>query len=201
MTCEPKSLRASSWRHRQFRGPILGLVLAVLLVPALSIVTQGANVASATAPRSAQVGRLAPTGNFTTTSGRSANLDSYFGRRTTLVWFVVAGCATCAVSIPAVAQYLRQLAHDHVHVLVLDLDGDLGSGRRAATNLTEFAKAAAGWAFSNPTWTWGLASKSLSYAYDPSGTPDQYLFVASNRRIAYENVKDPDASRRRSGTT
>ncbi len=187
MTSAPKSVRSSLLRHRWFRAPVLGLVLAVLLVLVLSIVANGANPASATSRPNASVGRLAPTGTFTTTSDRTVSLDSYFGRRTTMVWFVVAGCASCVVSIPAVAQHLRELAHDHVHVLVLDLYGDLGSGRRAATNLTEFAKAAAGLTFANPTWTWGLASKSLSYAYDPSRTPDKYFFVSSNRRIAYEN--------------
>ena len=104
-----------------------------------------------------------------------------------MVWFVVTGCASCVVSIPAVAQHLRELAHDHVHVLVLDLYGDLGSGRGAVTNLSVFARAAAGSTFANAAWTWGLASKSLSYAYDPSGTPDEYFFVSSNRRITYEN--------------
>ena len=104
-----------------------------------------------------------------------------------MVWFVVAGCASCAVSIPAVAQHLHQLASDHVHVVVLDLYGDLGSGNSATANLAEFGRAAAGSQYANPMWTWGLASKSLSYAYDPSGTPDEYFLVASNGHIVYQN--------------
>ena len=104
-----------------------------------------------------------------------------------MVWFVVAGCASCAVSIPAVAQHLHQLASDHVHVVVLDLYGDLGSGKTATADLAEFGGAAAGAQYASPTWTWGLASKALSYAYDPSGMPDEYFLIAPNGHIVYQN--------------
>lgn len=104
-----------------------------------------------------------------------------------MVWFVVTACESCAISIPVVARHLHQLARDHVHVIVLDLYGDLGSGSTATASLAEFGGAAAGAQYASPTWTWGLASKSLSYAYDPAGTPDEYFLVASNGHIVYQN--------------
>lgn len=163
------------------------VALVVALVAVRLVVEHRGPSASGAVATTAAVGGTTPVGPFTTTSDRTASLASYVGGHPTMVWFVVAGCASCAVSIPAVAQHLHQLASDHVHVVVLDLYGDLGSGRTATTDLAAFGGAAAGAQYASPTWTWGLASESLSYAYDPSGTPDEYFLIGSNGHIAYQN--------------
>ena len=173
-------------RHRLVVFILIGLLIIWLGAVRLVVEHRGSSVSGA-ATTTAAVGTIAPTGSFTTISDHSTSLASYIGEHPTMVWFVVAGCASCAVSIPAVAEHLHKLASDHVHVVVLDLYGDLGSGKAATTSLAEFGRAAAGSQFANPAWTWGLASKSLSFAYDPSGTPDDYFLVAPDGHIAYQN--------------
>lgn len=173
-------------RHRLF-VVVLVAVVSVGLIAARLVVDHRGSSASVPATTTAVVGKIAPTGKFTTATNHTANLASYLGGHPTMVWFVVAGCASCAVSIPAVAQHLHQLARDHLHVVVLDLYGDLGSGKAGTANLTEFGKAAAGSDYASQTWTWGLASRSLSYAYDSSRTPDECFLVASNGHIVYQN--------------
>ncbi|MDA8038228.1 MAG: hypothetical protein M0Z69_03530 [Actinomycetota bacterium] len=174
---------------RRHRLTVFALIVALVvgLVAVRLVLSHRGPSASGAVATTAAVGRVAPVGPFTTTSDHTTNLASYVGGHPTMVWFVVAGCASCAVSIPAVARHLHQLASDHVHVVVLDLYGDLGSGKAATTDLAEFGGAAAGAHYASPTWTWGLASKALSYAYDPSGTPDEYFLIAPNGHIVYQN--------------
>lgn len=174
---------------RRDRLLILALVVVLIggLVTSRLVLERHTPLASPSAVLAADIGRIAPTGLFTSTTGHPEHLAWYVRKGPTMVWFVVAGCASCAVSIPSVAQHLRLLATDHVHVLVLDLFGDLGSGLTGRAELVDFGKASSGSSYESPTWTWGLASKSLSYAYDPSGTPDEYFLVAPNGRVVLQN--------------
>jgi hypothetical protein len=121
-------------------------------------------------------GRAAPDGTFTTLEGKRAAVSSFRGSPA-LLWFISGGCASCAVSIPAVAQRLASFARARVHVLVLGLYGAFDQGARGLTELHSFGRAAAGPAFSNPAWTWGLASAGLTAAYDPEGVPDDYFLL------------------------
>lgn len=126
----------------------------------------------------------APNGALTLLDGSRAQLSS-FETRPLLLWFIAAGCASCAVSIPAVAEHLAALRAEGVRVLVVGISGDFGN--HPVTNLREFGQAAAGAAFSEPGWTWGMASQALTLAYDPSGIPDDYFLISASGRIVYHN--------------
>jgi hypothetical protein len=132
-------------------------------------------------------GRPAPDGTFTTLEGKRAAVSSFRGSPA-LLWFISGGCASCAVSIPAVAQRLASFARARVHVLVLGLYGAFDQGARGLTELDSFGQAAAGRAFSNPTWTWGLASAGLTAAYDPEGVPDDYFLLDGAGQVVYHNT-------------
>lgn len=129
---------------------------------------------------------LAPNGTYTTSSGTTATIASLRGTPT-MVWFVAGGCASCAASIPAVASHLDQLTGAGLRVLTLGLYGDFASGKTGVAQLLSFGRAAAGTNVERPGWHWGMASKSLSLAYDPSGIPDLYVLVGPTGRIRYRN--------------
>jgi hypothetical protein len=173
-------------RHRLFVFVLVALLIVSLVAVRLVVEHRGSS-ASGVATTTAAVGRIAPTGSFTTTSDHSANLASYIGGHTTMVWFIAGGCASCAVSIPAVAQHLHQLTGDGVQVVTLGLYGAFPTGRQGVVQLASFGSAAAGTSITRPGWTWGMASKALSLAYDPSGTPDEYFLVASDGHVVYQN--------------
>ena len=130
---------------------------------------------------------LAPNGTFITPSGRTATIASLRGRPA-MVWFVAGGCASCAASIPAVASHLDQLTGAGLRVLTLGLYGDFPSGKRGVAELLTFGReAAVDVSIERPGWEWGMASKSLSLAYDPSGTPDVYVLIGPAGHIRYRN--------------
>ncbi len=129
---------------------------------------------------------LAPNGTFTTPDGATGTIASFRGKPT-MVWFVAGGCASCAASIPAVAAHLGQITGLGVQVLTLGLYGDFPNGKSGVAQLLSFGQAAAGSIVVRPGWHWGVASKPLSMAYDPSGTPDQYVLVGPGGHIRYRN--------------
>ena len=105
-----------------------------------------------------------------------------------MVWFVAGGCASCAASIPAVAAHFRELTSRGLRVLTLGLYGYFPSGKKGVTELLSFARSAATEQhISRHDWEWGVASKSLSLAYDPTGTPDLYVLIGSKGHIRYRN--------------
>jgi len=129
---------------------------------------------------------MAPNGTFTTPSGTSTTIASLRGKPT-MVWFVAGGCASCAASIPAVAQQLGQLSSDGVQVVTLGLYGSFATGQHGAAQVLSFGYAAAGTNVKRPGWTWGMASEALSAAYDPSGTPDVYALIGPGGHLRYRN--------------
>ncbi len=142
--------------------------------------------ASASAPAST-TGVRAPNGSFTTPSGSTETIASLRGKPT-MVWFVAGGCASCEASIPAVAAHLDQLRRDGLRVLTLGLFGAFSAGKPGAVQVVGFGRVAVvGAKVERPGWQWGMASKSLSLAYDPSGTPDLYVLIGSTGRIRYRN--------------
>lgn len=134
----------------------------------------------------AKVGVPAPNGTFITAGGAQETIASLRGH-TTLVWLVAGGCASCAASIPAVAQHLAQLQSRGVQVLTLGLYGAFANGKAGAIQLTAFADAAAGAAVNGPGWTLAMPSEALSIAYDPSGNPDEYYLIDPAGYITYHN--------------
>lgn len=177
-------------RHRKL-VPATVVGAAVALAAGILIAHAHANNSPATAnaggaPAVAAVGSTAPDGTFTTTAGTQTTIASLRGH-TTVVWFVADGCASCAASIPAVAQDLPQLTGHGVQVLTLGLYGAFGTGRQGVAQLLAFGRAADGGNVERPGWMWGMPSEALSVAYDPSGNPDEYFVVGPDGRITYHN--------------
>ena len=103
-----------------------------------------------------------------------------------MVWFIAAGCASCAASIPAIAANYCHLHTDGVRVVTLGLWGAFPQGRTGLAQLTGFVRSVGG-TFDSPGWEWGTASQTLSEAYDPSGTPDVYVLIDTRGRVVYRN--------------
>jgi len=182
---------AGKRRHRSTSVFVLALLviagLGAYLVVGRSDPSSPTTVrSSASQPTATGSAPMAPNGTFTTPSGATATIASLRGKPT-MVWFVAAGCASCAASIPAVAQHLGQLSSDGVQVVTLGLYGNFSSGKQGVAQLLTFGRAAAGTTITRPDWTWGMASAALSEAYDPSGTPDVYALIGPDGRIRYQN--------------
>lgn len=148
--------------------------------------TSPAAQSAASRPAGSRTAPLAPNGAFTTPTGASATIASLRGKPT-LVWFVAGGCASCAASIPDVAAHLGQLTGRGVQVLTLGLYGAFPNGRSGVGQLLSFGRAAAGGSITRPGWMWGMASESLSMAYDPGGTPDLYTLIGPGGHVRYQN--------------
>ncbi len=156
-----------------------------------AVSTSGATPAAAPAGALPSAGKgstapLAPNGTFVTPAGITETVASFRGEPT-MVWFVIGGCASCEASIPAVAGHLGQVTGDGVRVVTLGLYGAFPGGEAGAGQLVSFGRAAAGGSVKRPGWTWGMASESLSVAYDPTGTPDVYILIGPRGHIRYRN--------------
>ena len=147
---------------------------------------------AAPAPSRAQSSRpagavpSAPNGAYTTPAGTTATIAGLRGTPT-MVWFVAGGCASCAASIPAVAAHLRQLTRTGLRVLTLGLYGAFPTGKAGAAAVLSFGEAAAGKGVAQPGWSWGMASKQLSLAYDPAGVPDLYVLIGPAGHIRFRD--------------
>ncbi len=164
----------------------LSLVLIVGVFMLLSSSPQRSKSVTANLTSGVNVGTHAESGTFLTLSGKDANVANYFEKGPTLIWFIVTGCASCSVSLPIASQYLNTFESRHVHVLVLDLYGDLSYSKQGEIQLGEFGSQVSS-KVTSKAWTWGLASESLSYAYDPTSIPDQYFLVEKGGDIYYQN--------------
>lgn len=170
-------------RHRRRGRLVAGLAAAAALIGVgvwagtYRSSAPGVSVAPLSGPA-----RSAATASYTRLDGGPATLGSLRGRPV-MVWFVADGCASCAVSIPAVADHLSAFARSNTQVVVLGLYGAFDT----PAALSGFATSTAGPAFANPAWTWGLASEQLTAAYDPDGIPDAYYLVDPTGRITYRN--------------
>jgi hypothetical protein len=183
---EPRPGGGQGWRLRTIVAA--GLVAAIAAGAYLAVRPAHAHAgkaAPAAAPAAAAAA-LAPGGEFTTLSGAPATIASLRGKPA-MVWFVAGGCASCAASIPAVAARLRQLTADGLRVVTLGLYGDFAAGKPGLAQLAGFGRAAADGPIARPGWLWGMASRSLSMAYDSSGTPDVYVLINAAGRIAYSS--------------
>ncbi|SRR5579875_18959 len=183
-----RSVVAGDRRPSVRKRPLRGLVVLVALAGTTALLGSCGGPGSVpTGPTSgAGAHALAPDGAFVTVDGRQSSVAGLRGHPV-LLWFVAGGCASCAASIPAVAQHLNQLSKEGVQVVALGLAGDFGPQDQALANLAQFAQEAAGPAFGDRGWTWGLATESLSRAYDPSGTPDVYFLLTPDGHVWYRN--------------
>ena len=160
------------------------------VVPAvtLGVLLTACGAAGATSTAApAMTDRAAPNGQITLLDGTTTTTIASFRGNPTLVWFVAGGCASCAASIPTVARAFPAFASARAHILVLGLYGAFSQGSQAANELASFGRAAAGAAFTDPIWTWGLASASLTAAYDPEGVPDEYFLLDPAGRLVYQS--------------
>ncbi len=185
--------RSEGSRRRWRWGLVAGVIFVVAGVGAYALARTGSEAVShetqsvvarrrlAPAPVT-----LAPNGMFTTASGTTTAIAALRGTPT-VVWFVAGGCATCAASIPAVAAHFDKLTHYGLRVLTLGLYGDFAPGEKGVGELLSFGRAAAGADIERPGWEWGLASKSLSLAYDPTGIPALYVLIGATGVIRYRN--------------
>lgn len=182
----PRPVRA----HRRWILPVTVVAVAVALAAGI-LVAHNRSRNSAVSPQGggvilAKVGAPAPNGTFTTANGTQETIASLRGH-TTLVWLVAGGCASCAASIPTVAQHLAQLQDKGVQVLTLGLYGAFDNGKPGVAQLTAFGRAAAGADVTRPDWTWAMPTEALSVAYDPSGNPDEYFLINPDGNVTYHN--------------
>ena len=173
-------------RARDHRRRLIGMGVAGALVAAVIVVVgvlASSKSTSAPTTRSTGVGALAPNETFTTTAGRQATIGSLRGRPT-LVWLVTTWCSSCQAGTEALAGEIGHLASSGVHVVELELAGDLG---QSGPSITAFARQYAGAASANPDWTWGVASSRLTTTYDPAGELEIYYLLDSSGHISYVN--------------
>jgi hypothetical protein len=165
----------------------LAAVLAAVLAGCGASVTKQATSGrpTPTATGLAATPPQAPNGALTLLNGTATTISAFRGSPT-LVWFVAGGCASCAASIPAVAQQFPAFAQAKTRILVLGLYGAFDPGAQGAAQLAGFGQAAAGAAFADRSWTWGLASAGLTAAYDPGGVPDEYFLLDAGGQEVYQ---------------
>lgn len=161
---------------------MIAVVLLAVVVAGVWVARRGGPAPAAPSAAAAPV----PGGAFTMLDGKHATLTGLRGRPV-LVWFVAAGCASCAASIPVVGQHLAAFTSARTRILVLGIYGAFGQGANGTAQLASFGKAAAGKTFGSPAWTWGLASEQLTAAFDPSGTPDAYVLLDAAGHAVYRN--------------
>jgi hypothetical protein len=191
----PPPRRTRSHRRRWIGGAVALVLLGVIGARAAVLATRHdppavASVASATGAKdgndsaAATQSALPADATFTAADGRVVSLAAWQGKPLVL-WFIGASCSSCGVSVPVVAKHLPEIAANGVHVIAVDLYGDLPGAPLGLQYLREFGKATAGAKFTDASWTWGLASKQLSYRYDPTGTPDLYFVIDRHGQITY----------------
>lgn len=172
--------------RRPARAARAGVIALVVLAAVAAGTWAAVRGGPAHPARAAGAPATVPGGSFTRLDGRQVSLAALRGEPA-VVWFVAGGCASCAVSIPAVGAHLAAFGAARTRVLVLGMYGAFGQGAAGTAQLAGFGRAAAGRAFPSPAWTWGLASEQLTAAFDPSGTPDAYYLLDAAGHVIYQN--------------
>jgi thiol-disulfide isomerase/thioredoxin len=129
------------------------------------------------------VGKPAPAGTFTTLSGQTVDVASVRGHPT-LVWFVSTWCSSCQAGTQTMAQNVARLQADGVKVDEVELYQNLG---QSGPSMTAFANTLAGPEATNPDWTFGTSSASLTRTYDPQSYLDIYYLLNAQGDITYVN--------------
>jgi thiol-disulfide isomerase/thioredoxin len=184
--------RAEAQRRRRNRlllGMSVTVVVAlVVVVIALHVANKSSSSASANGSSgssgvSLPVGTAAPNGAITTLAGKTETVAALRGRPT-LLWFVTTWCSSCQAGTQAMAENVATLAADGVRVVEIENYADLG---QSGPPMGTFAKALAGSAFSNPDWTFGEASSTLTHTYNPKAYLDIYYLINAKGKISYVN--------------
>ena len=184
--------RAEAQRHKHNRllmGGGIAVVLAlVAVVIALHVTNSSSDTSSASGPSGSSgvplpVGTTAPNGAITTLAGTSETVAGLRGKPT-LIWFVTTWCSSCQAGTQAMAHNVATLAADGVRVVEVENYADLG---QSGPPMSTFAKALAGSAFSNPDWTFGEASSTLTHTYNPKAYLDLYYLLNAKGKITYVN--------------
>ena len=184
--------RAEAQRHKRNRlllGASVTVVVAlVALVIALHVANSSLGSASAsgssgTSGVSLPVGTTAPNGTITTLAGKTETVAGLRGKPM-LIWFVTTWCSSCQAGTQAMAHNVATLASDGVRVVEVENYADLGQSGPA---MGTFAKTLAGSAFSNPSWTFGEASSTLTRTYNPKAYLDIYYLISAKGIITYVN--------------
>ncbi len=176
-------------RNRLLLGTSVTVVVALFaLVLALHTASKSsssasANDSSSTSGVSLPIGTTAPNGAFTTLAGKTETVAGLRGKPT-LIWFVTTWCSSCQAGTQAMAQNVATLAADGVRVVEVENYADLG---QSGPSMNAFAKTLAGSAFSNPDWTFGEASSSLTHIYNPKAYLDIYYLINAKGKITYVN--------------
>jgi hypothetical protein len=184
----PPGLFPRAWRRLPLSALVVTLTAGLAACGAQSNPAGGTERTAAAGIRTAAASapsRTAAGGVLAEIDGRSTTLRTFEGRPV-MVWFVANGCASCAASIPVVASHLSTFARADVRVLVLGIYGAFGQGTQARAQLASFGRSAAGHRFADPAWTWGVASATLTSAYDPGGVPDEYFLLDRAGRTVYQ---------------
>ncbi len=134
---------------------------------------------------------LAPNAVFTSVNGQQMSIAGLRGKPI-MLWLVVNSCSSCFASVPDVAEHFSQLTAGGLKIVTLGLYGSVPSGKPGLSQIASFGRASIsnnGMDMSIPrsNWLWGVASKDLSLAYDPSGTPDTYVLIGQGGHIRYRN--------------
>ncbi len=174
--------------HRFVTKKSVVVLAALILLAGLIIrVSRSSSSPLAAGAVALKIGGMAPNGALTTVGGKILTLHAFRGKPT-MLWFLVAGCASCVSSVPAVAKRLKSFAADGMRIVSVDLYGDLPQNGVGRGEFTDFMTAVAKNTTSDPAWTWGLASKGLSYVFDPQGIPDLYYLIGPHGHIRYHNA-------------
>ncbi len=162
---------------------ILGLVLG------LHFANGGSSAGTSSKPGSnsnaavPSVGYPAPNGTLTSLAGAQESIASFKGKPT-LIWFVSTWCSSCQAGTQTMAQGISKLSADGVRVVEVELYNDLG---QSGPSMQQFAKSLAGSEFTNPDWTFGVSSSTLTREYDPKGYLDIYYLLNANGDVYYVN--------------
>jgi thiol-disulfide isomerase/thioredoxin len=160
------------------------VALVIALHAASSSGSSSANGSTtSTSGVSLPVGTTAPNGVITTLSGTTETVAALRGKPA-LIWFMTTWCSSCQAGTQAMAQNIATLAADGVRVVQVENYADLGQSGPA---MGTFARTLAGSAFTNPDWTFGEASSSLTHTYNPKAYLDLYYLINAEGKITYVN--------------
>ena len=173
-----EAARRTRSRRRRWIGAGVTTGVVVALVALIVVATGGRSAAPG-----GTVGARAPEGTFTTSSGATRTISSLRGEPT-LVWFVSTWCSSCQAGTQAMASQIQTFARMHVRVVELELADDLG---QPGPSITTFGRQLAGPGYTNPDWTFGMATAALTTTYDPASDLDIYYLLDSTGRITYVN--------------
>ncbi|MDA8360173.1 MAG: redoxin domain-containing protein [Actinomycetota bacterium] len=184
--------RAQAKRQKRNRlllrtGVVMVVALVALVIALHAASSSGSSSANgsttSTSGVSLPVGTTAPNGVITTLSGTTETVAALRGKPA-LIWFMTTWCSSCQAGTQAMAQNIATLAADGVRVVQVENYADLGQSGPA---MGTFARTLAGSAFTNPDWTFGEASSSLTHTYNPKAYLDLYYLINAEGKITYVN--------------